>query len=70
MMKRYLFKFETASSYPAMPEAFGTIYLMAICPNYRVLTHVLERRSEPSDEEIGWWRCYLCLEWHLYLVPK
>ena len=41
------------------------LYPMAVCPHYRSLTLVLETRSDEAG--LTWWRCYLCLAWHLIL---
>lgn len=41
------------------------LYPMAVCPHYRSLTLVLETRSD--EDGLTWWRCYLCLAWHLIL---
>jgi len=50
--------------------ALNTLYLMAVCPRYRILVPVLEQQPELRDETLGWWRCQACLEWHLYLAPS
>lgn len=72
--------FESASSAPnrpapaelgVFPTEYGMskFYLMAVCPRYRILVPVLEHHPEPLDETIGWWRCQVCSDWHLFLVP-
>ncbi len=44
------------------------IYPVAVCPRYQSLALVMATRPDASDLGIGWWRCHLCLEWHIYLV--
>ena len=46
-------------------ENIVQLYPMAVCPHYRSLTLVLETRSD--EDGLTWWRCYLCLVWHLML---
>jgi hypothetical protein len=48
----------------------GRFYVMALCPRYGVLVPVLQQHPEPLDEALGWWRCQVCLDWHLFLVPE
>jgi hypothetical protein len=75
------YTFESARSAPNRPVTAevgvfpteyepGRFYLMAVCPRYQVLVPVLEQAPEPLDETLGWWRCQVCLEWHLFLVSE
>ncbi|MCB0190366.1 MAG: hypothetical protein KDJ65_00330 [Anaerolineae bacterium] len=38
-------------------------YPKAVCPRYRRPILVLETWSD--EDGLTWWRCYLCLAWHL-----
>ena len=52
-----------------MKLEYGSLYSMALCPTHNTLAPVLETRRSEAGDGIGFWRCPLCLQWHLYLEP-
>lgn len=53
-----------------MELEYGVVYKMALCPTRQVLTHILETSSTENDDGIGFWRCHLCLQWHVMLKDE
>lgn len=53
-----------------MELKYGVVYKMALCPTRQVLTHILETLSAENDNGIGFWRCHLCLQWHVMLKDE
>lgn len=53
-----------------MELEYGVVYKMALCPTRQVLTHILETSSTENDDRIGFWRCHLCLQWHVMLKDE
>jgi hypothetical protein len=52
-----------------MKLEYGFLYSMALCATHNTLAPVLETKRSGVGDGIGFWRCPLCLQWHLYLEP-